>query len=552
MTDRFDRRLEILVGNQDSSPQGKSHHRTVSAFVMTAVFLCLGLSGCAARQVKADFAGFENAYAETSNREVLLNLARLENHDPTYFFKLGQISESYRLQATLTGTGNITPQGTIPGGALVTGGGAGAPGLVYESNPAFTFIPVNDDTNAQLMLKPIPAETFYALFQQGWRLDQLFRLMVDRIELTSTRGNPTVCITETIRNTPDDVGAYVRFLRVSAILYFLQKRGYLLLRGGNEFVPYDEKSFLPNSAPVETTEGSNKAVTTPITNQAAGAGNPQKANGAMTASDFNQAWAKNSVWEQVKEEGPQKGMWRLGQEVFTPVFKLNPPFGDCSESAKKISEDDALCPHIEIIENQLEHDQDLDLQDIHEKLKPIPDLLPFALGGLLKGFSIESNGPQAHSAQLPCQQVPSSKDGEVQQIHLVLRSLIGVMAAAAQEQDQFDRLKSTTTYVPPDPLLDKKDNQSGFTFESAVPQVEQLPLLRLKWTPGNNNPTQSLIPPLNYKGNMYAVMDPGNPSVPGNKYWNRDMFRLISQLSAQVTIDISKFPLPEVLQLRTQ
>jgi hypothetical protein len=37
-----------------------------------------------------------------------------------------------------------------------------------------------------------------------------------------------------------------------------------------------------------------------------------------------------------------------------------------------------------------------------------------------------------------------------------------------------------------------------------------------------------------------------------NETWNRDMFRLIDQLSSQVTVDISKFPLPDILQLRTE
>jgi hypothetical protein len=30
------------------------------------------------------------------------------------------------------------------------------------------------------------------------------------------------------------------------------------------------------------------------------------------------------------------------------------------------------------------------------------------------------------------------------------------------------------------------------------------------------------------------------------------MFRLINELSSQVSVDISEFPLPEVLQLRTE
>jgi hypothetical protein len=499
--------------------------KQMSVVLLLVCLALLPLCGCAARRMKADFTGFESAYAETSNREVLLNLARLENHDPTYFFKLGQISTSYRMQAGVTGSANYVAQGNTPGGSNVTGGIV--PTLAYESNPAFTFIPVNDDTNAQLLLKPVPAETLYVLYQQGWRLDQLFRLMVDRIELTTSNGNG--CITETIRNTPEDLGDYVRFLRISAILYVLQKQGYLLLRGENEFVPYDKSSVLadpPNSQTPTGTTGSEKAPAP-----------------TMTAKDFNDAWTKNSVWERVKE-GEDKGKWRLGEEQFSPAFLLNPPFVACDnpDAGKKILDDDKLCPDMKIIEKQIEA-----YSDISEKLGHVPELLPLMLQGLVKGFSIEGSGNP--SAKLLCQTTSLSSTG-VLQIHLVMRSLMGLMAAAAQEQGVFDKLKSTTP-VPPDPLLDQNE-QKGLTFGDTVPQVERLPLLRLRWAPDDGEPTQPLIPPLSYRGNVYLVADQSNPSFTENPYWNRDMFRLISELSAQVTVDISKFPLPEVLQLRTQ
>ena len=109
------------------------------------------------------------------------------------------------------------------------------PTVLYEKDPSFTFIPVNDDASAQLLLKPIPAELFYILYQQGWRADQLFRLMVDRIEILA----PNRKDWEVIRNTPapDNTLDYTRFLRISALVYELQKRGYLLLGGHREFVP---------------------------------------------------------------------------------------------------------------------------------------------------------------------------------------------------------------------------------------------------------------------------------------------------------------------------
>jgi len=533
-------KIKKILGGADMNPARHAPNaptrtpqwaaRLLGAFLVASLGV---LSACAPKRLKSDFTGFEQVYAETSNREVLLNLARLANHDPTYFFKLGQISTSYRMQASLTAFGSFVPQGLSPGGSNVTAGAM--PMVNYESNPAFTFIPVNDDTNAQLLLKPVPPETFYVLYQQGWRLDQLFRLMVDRVELTTNTGN--ACITEAIHNSPEDLGSYVRFLRVSAILYFLQKRGYLLLRGENQFVPYDKNSYL--------TETGNELAPTEIF------GGQKVLAPTITAKDFNEASAKNSVWERVEPEGGGQAKWRLGTEVFNPAFLLNPPFVSCEnpDAAKKISEDDKLCPDIKKIEEEIKQ-----YHEISDNLGRVPDLLPIVLSGLLKGFSIE--GRSNLSTKLMCQTVPLRSTSGVLQIHLVMRSLIGLMAAAAQEQDLYDAMKPATP-VPADPLLNQKE-QEGLTFATAVPMVEQLPLLRLKWLPEGGEPSHLLIPPLIYKGSTYIVADQSEPcdhenlSCAVNQSWNRDVFRLISQLSAQVTVDISKFPLPEVLQLRTQ
>ena len=58
----------------------------------------LSLAGCGPHRVRVDFTNYERSYAMTSNQEMLLNLARLEQHDPTYFFKLGQISSTIACQ----------------------------------------------------------------------------------------------------------------------------------------------------------------------------------------------------------------------------------------------------------------------------------------------------------------------------------------------------------------------------------------------------------------------------------------------------------------------
>jgi len=63
--------------------RSKSWRTGKCVLLLLVVSLAAGLSGCAPKRLKVDFTGFERAYAETSNQELLLNLARLENRDPT-------------------------------------------------------------------------------------------------------------------------------------------------------------------------------------------------------------------------------------------------------------------------------------------------------------------------------------------------------------------------------------------------------------------------------------------------------------------------------------
>jgi hypothetical protein len=450
--------------------------------------------GCGPKRMKADYIGFEKAYAETSNREVLLNLARLQNHDTTYFFKLGQISSQYRTVASLTGTGNYTiPPVNIGGNAT----GGGTPALSFENDPSFTFIPVNDDVSAQLLLKPIPAETLYNLFQQGWRIDQLFRLMVDRIELSSQAPGGKGCAVQIIHNVPPpvvaqansadpeyltDAASYASFLRVTAIAYGLQKHGHLLLNGSATWVPFDDKSQISGAtAPNDTA--------------------PPK------ASDIAAAAAKNESWQY--DEATKK--WTLAQQVFNIKFFLNDPQSQAKDNIR--------------------NDRRLTGLDNGDSLDNTINILQ-------SGFSIEDS----HAS--PSSDATCSKN--VVSAHLIMRSLLGLMSAVAQEQGSFDALLANTNLLP---LLDQSKKEQQRTFSTQVPPIERLPAMRLKWGTGEKNG-----PPLvtvNYMGSNYVIADSMAPELPENRYWNRDMFRLLNQLTSQVTVDISKFPLPGIVNLHT-
>jgi hypothetical protein len=498
--------------------------------------LLLGTTGCAIHRVHADYIGFEKAYADTSNRELLLNLARLQNHDPTYFFKMGQITSSYRMAASVSGSGSYQTQSTIA--KVANGIGTGTPALSYESDPLFQFIPVSDETNAQLLLKSIPPETFYILYQQGWRVDQLLRVMVDRIEVTAPSPGGGCQIT-TYRNAPPSVrkgtstpldpaqlSSYATFLRIAAIAYALQKHGDLILRAYSTFVPLDSNAMTAGSStvPGKSGEGTDTAPLPASPPPATKADVAEDRITTISATDIEKAAEKNLSYESLNKK------ILIGQRVVTSKFFLLPP--DLEHSTVTQYEPDSVRITDVVKTDSL----------VSELYKT--DALNGFIAALHNGLTIEGD-PTPDQSENPC-----PKGLTQARTHLILRSLIGVMAAGAQEQTNFDRLNNSSTMVQP--LDEGKDPPKS--FDSEIPAIERMPMLRINWKYDGETP---LAPPtqplteLNYRGTEYLIADPREATVAENDYWNRDVFRLIGALTAQVTVDISKFPIANILQLNT-
>jgi hypothetical protein len=549
--------------------------------------LLLATSGCAVHRVRTDFVGFEKAYADTSNRELLLNLARLQNHDPTYFFKMGQITSSYKMAASLSGNGNYVIQGT--NGSNATGGGA--TGLTYENDPLFQFIPVNDETNAQLLLKQIPAETFYILYQQGWRIDQLFRLMVDRIEVTVPAGADASqgCNVTVYRNVPPtlenssgkldpledkELSGYAGFLRASSIAYSLQKHGNLALREVSKFVPLDAQSLPADPTPAKQSGSSANAAAAPVSTTPAlpnAARQPPQPTANVTAegvtevtiADVERAAEKDLSYETVGKDSILIGrrMPSARFYIITSPAQKGIPDGMLGVLTNLVND-----PHLGPLAKEIaaKESKPDDLTTISQS-----DLSNTAfgvfLGAVQNGFAIEDDVSQPSAKGGPCPiSVDDSGKTTVPSVtaRLVLRSLIGVMTAAAQEQYPFDG------FLDADPGFTGLRENPNAKFDEVVPAIELQPILRINWksyhgiNPGK--PTSPLID-LDYREMRYLVADPDRPPTPGtaepaivdgkpplvaaNVYWNRDVFRLIAALTAQVTVDTSKYPIANILQI---
>lgn len=618
MLSRANDRERSRVADAVSSPLIRT---SMIALVAGATLL---LSGCGPKRVRADFKGYENSYAVTSNHEELLNLARLNQHDPTYFFKLAQISSTYQMQAGLTGSGSLATVSSPPATTVPIGGGT--PTAAYQNYSAFNFVPVSDEANAQIALTPVNAEFFYSLYLQGWRLDQLFRLTVDRIEITlplppdpNHPDSGPACRVEVIRNLPPpsfdaksnynndgfSLASYITFLRISAVIYALQKHGLLLLRGENVFEPIDQDSYIPNtgSGPPNTTPGGADNSGPPADNSNDGTA---KTSSLPAAKDFNDAWAKKDVWELVgAHENGKGGRWELGSFQVEPQFQL-------TDHTAISNADSSYVPEPVYGQNVANIEQTLvgDFNNPDNGMKALlgADQGPgFDLTQILEiiynGFSVEESPTEQQSEKALCAPGSGSKSQRIS-AHLVMRSLISVMAAAAQEQGAFDALMQSNpsllqlskpdqlefannvedfysavhlaaTGKLPDPATEiprkmaqfQSEVAAGPQFKNLVPEIEQIPVLKLNWTDAQLADAQNSEEELEQRGlalrygeprgkdkveHRYLITDMKSPQVMENLYWNRDMFRLINELSSQVSVDSAKFPLPAILQLPIQ
>jgi hypothetical protein len=538
--------------------------------------------------------------------------------------------------ATLTGNGMFSPTSNANGV-----GGGGAPTVSYQKTPTFQFIPVNDDTTAQLLLKPIDPEIFYALYQQGWRVDQLFRLMVDRIEFREPNGK----YWEVIRNssTLDNVQNYARFLRVSAVAYEMQKLGYLRLEGKKQptkivsvsesWNPPSAKDMLDAQAKSlvwkqDATSGQwqleKKGSMVPVfilnvpttadelQNAADDADSADLAAGATAAANPGNAAARNAkiAADNVKTAADAAADAAATADKLAKAAAAAPDDTGAAAQAKSsaaaalfaaqnamTAKIDADMPELAvggrggenvqqvfllilqsgfIVEGNVNtSDSDDDSTDSSD------DSTPAAAGSTdstadsthpdknAKGSgqdSVMSGKNSTHAAKSSTDSASNSADsvddsGTIS-CHLVMRSLIGVMAAAAQEQDNFDDLKNYPYISTPT----ASDKTAMSPFVQVVPQIELQPIITLTWKP--DVPVDAPLVQLTYRNQQYTITDKktdkngssGTPadgqSLPAlsdeNAAWNRDAFRLISQLSAQVTVDISKFPVPTILQLTGQ
>jgi hypothetical protein len=176
----------------------------------TAFFILVWLCGCASRPStkSMDYAAFDRAYAEQSNEQLLLNLARLANDDPVNFLQLGSFSSQYQYTAglgvspnyvmnhpsyypsgTTTTTGSTPPSGAdtithsiseFAQNALTFGANAT---ISAQTMPIFQYLPLTGSNLVSALTTPMNPNFFYEYYDQGWPADLLARVMVASVAI---------------------------------------------------------------------------------------------------------------------------------------------------------------------------------------------------------------------------------------------------------------------------------------------------------------------------------------------------------------------------------
>jgi hypothetical protein len=491
------------------------------------------LASCSAPAMRNQFRNYNEAYAESLNQQMLLNLARLANGHPAYYLAIGLIDQKYTfssqtgagvsggLQETHTSTQNTPYTAGTPSSIasfplsvfqkvwLSTFGGNGSETVNASSNPEFQFIPINNEAAAKQVLQPMDPNVFLSLYQQGYPIDQLMRIMIERVEVPKLpSGEHLVLVNSPTSGKPE---YYERFLRACAMLRTLQLHGYLWLQAQPDLEPLGSVSFSARQArPNGQTE-----------ERVAGDVEEKLANPAFT--DFAEAESKNMVltnnekgWMAYRKRTVPKFFLRYEYEP-TPaeLAKLEPLHEELATNDNPVVREELatnyeqiMLRHVEPIIRFLE--ASADYKSNTNDYIAITNLVY----ALYAGVAIQTDVGQ----------------GDPSATRLVLRSFNRTMEAVASEQVGYETLAK---------------NETNFT--NMVPEFERRPVLQMIWT----NKPALLEPPLErvyYANKTYQITDSVMSPTNSIATWNRDTFRLLVGLNSLVTVDISKFQ-RQVLEL---
>jgi hypothetical protein len=373
-------------------------------------------------------------------------------------------------------------------------------------------VPLAGDKYAQQMLAPIKPEIFYELFNEGWPLDLLMRVLIERIEIEGPDGvevmenSPALWASATASDQRTSVesdgptGYYDRFLRACALARTFQVHGLIYLK--------DKKHFQPASSVISSTPDTRSI------EQAAKDGLvwervEDEAKGLEREDGAPEPTAPESRPATVKSGRPAENQWQLGKTSTKTVFGLSARPG----TAHGTADFDVASP-VGALKGQLDAMACFSGPDkAAEKFVKV----------MMIGFNVTSGGTEEPQ--------PKSLIG----VRLVMRSLMGAMYAAATEAEAFDSFRAA---------YERQRVSNGW---APLPESQLHPVLTIVAKDGET--LDPLAVQVRYRDRRFVITDVAPPLPGASPTWNRDVFRLLVQLSFLATADPTAFQSPSLIQL---
>jgi hypothetical protein len=173
MMDWFGHQLKDCINKKQVSGTGISTRCLLLAGCILVVF-----SGCASfgpQSMDRDRFDYINAIASSWKQQTLLNIVKMRYADTPIFLEVGQIISGYQLEGTIAMGGSLSASSAY--GDIFSLGTTGR----YTDRPTITYTPMTGSHFMHVLLTPIPPPALFMVIEQGWPVDLLFQIGVQKI-----------------------------------------------------------------------------------------------------------------------------------------------------------------------------------------------------------------------------------------------------------------------------------------------------------------------------------------------------------------------------------
>ena len=197
-----------------------------------ALFLCgLMVSGCLSPvTLNRAVIAYDNAVTEAISKQLLINIARAQHHQPVHFTGVSNIAATFDFRVNAGATPALTGES---GGTLVPIFG----GTVAE-NPTISIVPIEGEDFTKRLLTPFNEGKLLLLLRQRFDIDLLLRLMAQEVRLR--RNGEEI----PYPNTPSNRTGYEMFRRFVLHLSAIQDKNQLF----SEPITYHRVWTIPANA----------------------------------------------------------------------------------------------------------------------------------------------------------------------------------------------------------------------------------------------------------------------------------------------------------------